>query len=189
MITRTVGILLAAITALLATALPAFAHNEFKSSDPQGGATLDTAPTSVVLTFSEELIDGQAKITVTGPDGANASTGTARLSGATATLPFKPTAAGAYTVAYKVVADDGDVTNSSFTFTLTAAAVPAPSTTSTTPTTATTPTTPATPAPATNTTSSGTPWWPWLVGGLVVIAVLVVVAVLVVRRRRSGTPR
>ncbi|MFD1049557.1 copper resistance protein CopC, partial [Kibdelosporangium lantanae] len=73
MITRTVGILLAAISTLLVTAFPALAHNEFKSSNPAGGATLDTAPTSVTLTFSEELIDGQATFTITGPDGASAS--------------------------------------------------------------------------------------------------------------------
>jgi hypothetical protein len=189
---RAGGILLAVVLGvLLAGALPAAAHNELKSSNPAGGATLDTAPAAVVLTFAEALIQGKTTITVTGPDGANAAAGPAQLNGPTATVPLKPTAAGAYTVAYRVVADDGDVTNSNLKFTLTAAAVAPPVTTTTAPPTTTTTTT--TTAPTTTTqagttaaagTSSGTVWWPWVVGALVLI--LIVVLVLLLRRRRAG---
>jgi hypothetical protein len=144
------------------------------------------------LTFAEALIPGKATFTVAGPDKANAAAGPAQLNGPTATIPLKPTAAGAYTVAFRVVADDGDVTNSSVKFTLTAAAVAPPVTTTTAPPTTTTTTTTTT-APTTTTrasttqaanTSSGTVWWPWVVGALVLI--LIVVLVLLLRRRRAG---
>jgi len=187
---RAGGTLLAVVLGvLLAGTLPAAAHNELKSSNPTGGATLDTAPAAVVLTFAEALIQGKTTITVTGPDGANAAAGPAQLNGPTATVPLKPTAAGAYTVAFRVVADDGDVTNSNVKFTLTAAALAPPLTTTTPPP----PTTTTTTAPTTTTqadttaaanTSSGTVWWPWVVGALVLI--LIVVMVLLLRRRRAG---
>jgi hypothetical protein len=188
---RAGGTLLAVVIGvLLAGALPAAAHNELKSSNPAGGATLDTAPTAVVLTFAEALIQGKTTITITGPDGANAAAGPAQLNGPTATVPLKPTAASAYTVAYRVVAPDGDVTNSNVKFTLTAAALAPPVTATTTPppTTTTTTTAPTTTTQANTTaaasTSSGTVWWPWVVGALVLI--LVVVMVLLLRRRRAG---
>jgi methionine-rich copper-binding protein CopC len=187
---RVAGALLAAVTALVvATASPALAHNELESSNPDKGATLDTAPTAVVLTFAEALIEGEATFIVTGPDGADASGGPAKLSGSTATVPFTPTAAGAYTVTYKVIADDGDVSNSSFRFTLTAAAVPsarasaAPAASSASAASASAATSAAASTPAASTTGSGGPWWPYLVGALVLIAI-VVALILVVRRRR-----
>ena len=176
---RVAGTLLATVTTLmLATALPALAHNEFKSSNPKDGATLDTAPTAVELTFSEDLIDGQTTVTLAGPDGADTSAGTAQLSGAKVSVPLKPTKAGAYTVTWKVVADDGDVTNGAFKFTLSAAAIPTPSSTTETPTSSAAPTT------AADNTGSGTPWWPFLAGGVLVLIAVVVVVVL--RRRRAG---
>lgn len=197
---RATGAVLAVVIgALLATALPAVAHNELKSSDPQKGATLSTAPAAVVLTFAEALTPGATTITVTGPDGVSAAAGPAQLNGPVATVPLKPPMAGAYTVAYRIIADDGDVTDTNFAFTLTAAAIPAPATTSTAPTTttatsttATTATTATTTSPepsqagptAAATTNSGTTWWPWVVGALALV--LIVVAVPLLRRRRAG---
>lgn len=183
----TAGVLLAGVaTLLLVSAVPAAAHNELKSSTPAKGASLDAAPAAVVLTFAEDLIQGKTTITITGPDGASAATGEAQLAGPVATVPFKPTAAGAYTVAYKVTADDGDVTNTNFKFTLTAAAIaPPPTTTTTTTTTTTAPTTTAQPQPAAAaSTDSGTTWWPWLVAGLAAV-ILIAVVLLILRRRAT----
>jgi copper resistance protein C len=188
-VARISGTLLAVITAvLLATALPAAAHNELRSSNPPSGATLDTAPAAVMLTFAEELIPGQTTVTVTGPSGSDAAAGPAQLSGPTVTVPVKPVAAGVYTVGYKVIAADGDPTESTFTFTLSAAAVPAPTTTTTTTSSTTSTPSPATSqvAPAVASDSSDTVWWPYVVValGLILIAVLVVT----VRRGRAGRP-
>ena len=197
---RRVAALLAAVTALLlATALPAAAHNELKSSNPAAGATVDTPPDKVVLTFSEDLVRGKTSVTVTGPDGADLAADELRIDGPTVTVPIKEAHAGAYTVAYKVVADDGDVTDSKLTFTValsganpptTAPTTAAPTTTTTTTTTPAPPTTSAPASSAQNTAASsddsGTTWWPWLVAVLAVI--LIAVVLLVLRRRRaSGT--
>lgn len=194
---RRVAALLAAVTALLlATALPAAAHNELKSSNPAAGTTVDTPPDKIVLTFSEDLVRGKTSVTVTGPDGADLAADELRIDGPTVTVPIKEAHAGAYTVAYKVVADDGDVTDSKLTFTvaLTGANPPTTAPTTAAPTTTTTTTTTApqtTSAPASsaqntaaNSDDSGTTWWPWLVAILAVI--LVAVVLLVLRRRRAS---
>lgn len=199
---RRVGTLLAAVcTLLLATALPAAAHNELKSSNPKAGATVEGPPRTVVLTFSEKLIPGKTNVSVTGPDGANVS-GELRLDGPTVSVPLGATQAGVYTVAYNVVADDGDVTDKKFTFTVATAGAAPPATTTTTPaapppptsttTTVAPTTTPSTTAapttpPAQNAAAnsdSGTTWWPWLVVGLAVVLAAVVLLIL---RRRRGT--
>jgi hypothetical protein len=177
---RRIGVLLAASCALLlVTALPAAAHNELKSSNPAAGATVDTPPDKIVLTFAEDLIPGKTTITVTGPDGANVAAAEAALSGPTATIPITAAHAGAYTVAYKVTADDGDVTNSKLTFTL---ALTAATTTTTTTTSA-----PTTAPQAQNTANSdsGTTWWPWLVGALALILIAVLLLVFLRRRRAN----
>lgn len=201
---RRAGTLLVAVcTLLLVTALPAAAHNELKSSNPKAGATLDTVPQAVTLTFSEKLVPGQTNVSVAGPDGANVS-GELKLDGVTVTVPVGITKPGLYVVAYHVVASDGDVTDKKFTFTLAPNAappvpppaqvtttpppaptttVPPTTTTTTPPTTSTAPT--AQPQTAASSSDSGTTWWPWLVIGLAVIAAAV--ALVIVRRRRSAT--
>lgn len=189
---RRAGVLLAALcTLLLVTALPAAAHNELKSSNPAAGAMVDTPPEQIVLTFSEDLIPGQTTITVTGPDGANAVAAQPLLTGPVATVPVTAAHAGVYTVAYKVVADDGDTTDTKFTFTLALTNAPPPPTTVTTTATTTTvpPSSATTSAPApTNTAAadSGTTWWPWLVVALAVI-LIAALAVILLRRRKASS--
>jgi methionine-rich copper-binding protein CopC len=187
---RRAGLLLAAVlTLLVATALPAAAHNELKSSNPAAGASVDTPPQQIVLTFSEDLIPGKTTVTVTGPDGANAASGQTTLDGPVATVPISAAHAGVYTVAYKVVADDGDVTDTKFTFTLALTAVTTttvPTTTTTVPTTTTAPpTTSAAPANTAASSDSGSNWWIWLVVALAVI--LIAVVLLILRRRRTSS--
>ncbi|MDQ3402377.1 MAG: copper resistance protein CopC [Actinomycetota bacterium] len=163
---------------LFAGAAQAWAHNSLKSSDPAKDSTLQVAPPSVTLTFSEALREGGITVTITGPDNAPAS-GATQVSGTVVSVPFTPTVAGAHTVAYKVVADDGDATSSSFTFTLAAAAVPT--------------TTMVPPAPTTSVVASaatvdspdsdpGMTWWPIVLGAVALLAVVVTV----IMRRRTG---
>lgn len=181
---RVVGVLLSVIAAtLVATATPALAHNSLKSSDPKADSVLDAAPAAVTLTFTEELTPGQTTLTVTGPDGTPAS-GDAAVTGATVSVPFKPTFPGAYKVAYRVTGHDGDATSSSLTFTLSAAAIP--TTTTVAPTTTTTTTTGDLTAiairPESDVVDSDTPWWPVAAGVLVLVAIGVL---LVARRKRT----
>lgn len=112
-----------AALALLALAAPAAAHDEIQSTSPKAGATLTTAPTSVVLTFGEDVVAVGTKVAVTTASGAVVSDGEATISGGTVTQPLQPlTENGTYTVAYRVVSADGHPVSDTFTFTLQSAA-------------------------------------------------------------------
>lgn len=143
--TRALRALLVATLALLATiglAGTAFAHATLIGSDPADGATLQTAPTIVTLTFDDSLEDFEPVVTVTGPDGNQYQSGSAVIDGVTMSSAVQPlTAAGAYTIAYRVVSDDGHPVEGQVRFDLAAAAVQG-----TTPTTPTSPTAPIGPS-------------------------------------------
>ncbi|HEX6339614.1 copper resistance CopC family protein [Umezawaea sp.] len=160
--------------ALVGTAAPAFAHAELISSDPAAGASLPTAPTQVVLTFSEPVGLAATPITVTGPDGVTWNVAQVNAAGAVVTAVVEPTGpAGEYVLGYRVVSDDGDEVGADLRFTLAAAATP--STTSAAPTTTTAPTTPppaTSSAPAASTASEegdggGVPVSVWIIGAVV----------------------
>jgi copper resistance protein C len=160
-------------------ASPAFAHTRLESSDPADGATLDTAPSTITLTFNESIPAEFAQITVVGPDGTNHSTGS--VTGAdTAVSTTVPALGGAgrYEIGYRVVSDDGHPITGSLSFTLTAAAVP---------TTVAAPTGPAPAAPAASAPTAdaaheeanaggGAPVWPWVLGAVVAVVGAVVAA-------------
>lgn len=115
--------LVAAALALLSVAGPAAAHDEIKSTSPKAGATVTTAPTSVVLTFGEDVVAVGTKVAVTTAGGVVVSDGDATVSGGTVTQPLQPlTENGTYTVAYRIVSADGHPVSDTFTFTLQAAA-------------------------------------------------------------------
>ncbi|GAA3667669.1 copper resistance CopC family protein [Microbacterium marinilacus] len=62
--------MLVAVVAVIATAVPASAHDQLISSSPQAGARLESAPTSIALEFSDELLTlGDAGTTVIVMDG------------------------------------------------------------------------------------------------------------------------
>lgn len=112
-------------TALLATALtvalaaPAVGHDVLVGTDPADGAVLDAAPTQVVLTFAAEQAGVGAEVAVTGPDGGSWSDGAAVVAGTTVTQPLAlGMPDGAYTVAWRSVAQDGHPVTGVFAFTL-----------------------------------------------------------------------
>ena len=67
----------AVLLALVAGAAPAWAHTELESSSPAANSQVGTAPTSVSLTFSEEIAAADATVSVTGPDGTDHAAGSA----------------------------------------------------------------------------------------------------------------
>lgn len=206
---------LVVVLVLLATvgfALPAAAHAALVGSDPADGATLPAAPTRITLTFDDSLENFEPVVTVTGPDGNQYQSGDAVINGVTLSTAVDPLpAAGTYTVAYRVVSDDGHPVEGQLRFELTAAAAtttpgPSPSTASTpaaspvpsAPTSA--PTSTAGPAPVTTptavttdagaaaaTSTTGSSVWPWLV--VVLVVILAIGVGLVLRRRRAGGGR
>ena len=164
------AVLVGAVALTVGAALPASAHNVLTGSDPADGATVQTAPTTVTLTFDQTVQNFEPVITVTGPNGNQFQTGSISVQDNTASSAVDGSGpAGVYTVGYRVVSADGHPVTGSVSYTLDPSAAG----------TAT-----GSPAPdGTATTDSGTglSWWLWLAIG--VAALLVIAAVLVILRR------
>ena len=97
--------------ATLGLAIPlagsASAHASLVSSKPDDGATVTTAPSQVELSFDEN-IHRPSTVIVIAPDGRHMADGPVQILNATASLPLgEITAAGWYTIAYRVVSADG----------------------------------------------------------------------------------
>lgn len=102
--------LMVAATSVFASAGIALAHAELALSSPKVSATLFKAPTSVSLTFNDELIDlaGANQIVVTNPKGTRVDSGMSTLDRATLTTTLKRlTVFGRYKVSYRVLSADG----------------------------------------------------------------------------------
>jgi methionine-rich copper-binding protein CopC len=196
---RRTALVLAALTiptsAALATAPGASAHAQLVSTTPGAGAS-GVAPTAVVLTFDDKIVAVGDKILLTGPDGVvpGSLTVTGRVVTQTLTGAVP---AGAYTVQWRVVSDDGHPVSGQFAFTATTSATAAPSATplGAGATAGTSSAAPSASASAASLTTSATPptaaagssrTGELLVGGLVVVAVLCGVAIVRARRGRDG---
>src|SRR6185312_14480906 len=108
-LSRAVGVVLAALTGLVVAAGPVSAHTELVSSSPAEGASLATAPTQIQLTFGEPVTLPPDPVRVVGRDGTRWQAGTPSVAGGVVTVPVTPAGgAQAYTVTWKVVAKDGD---------------------------------------------------------------------------------
>lgn len=183
---------LAAVTLLTGLALllgagPAFAHTRLTGSDPADGASLDTAPQRVALTFNEPMQAGFATVTLVGPDGTQYQSGAVSTDGGTVAIGVAPLGpAGKYEIGYRVISEDGHPVTGSVAFTLTtagpAAATPtpaaaaAPATPSAQQAPATQPAAATAATPASTGDEGGSPVWPWIVGGVVLVAVGAVAA-------------
>ena len=157
----------AAALIALSCAPAAQAHAVPESFSPARNARLDTAPTTISVTFNEVLNEGREALTVTGPGSSTDhwNTGSATIRGAILSTAVAPLgAAGEYRIHYRVTSADGHVVNGDSTFTLTRAGGG----------------TPVAQVP----TATGIPVWPFVIGGVLVLAGAV--AVIVVRTRRSG---
>ena len=184
---RLLAATVAACVALLLGAAPAFAHTRLEGSNPADKSNVDSAPDSVSLSFNEDISAEFASMSVVGPDGTNYATGQVSAAGAQVSPAVSPLGpAGAYTIGYRVVSDDGHPVQGKVSFTLTApgpgaaAATPAPAAAEAT----------AAPAPATTAVDpqastrpdEGAPIWPWLVGAVILVAAGAVVALRLGRR-------
>ncbi|MGP4025344.1 copper resistance CopC family protein [Actinomadura sp. 3N407] len=115
--------LVAVLAAMLAvaTAPPALAHPQLVGSTPAKGASAESV-TEVKLVFSDEV--RVAKVIVRDGTGRTFQAGAAERSGTTVTQKLSGALpAGSYTVAYRVVGEDGHpIENDDVTFTATGAA-------------------------------------------------------------------
>ncbi|HJE57963.1 MAG TPA: copper resistance protein CopC [Nocardiopsis listeri] len=192
--TRTAALItpLAAMALLMAPS-PALAHDVLTGSDPEDGATLETVPEEVVLTFNNAPMEGGdgSAIVVTGPDGETQyEDGALDFSDTEVSVGLTPLdEAGEYSIAFRVVSSDGHPIQDTITFSVTDEAVAEAA-----------PEEPAeeepaeaeeveeSPAAAEEPASEGSSTTTLLlVGGIAALAVIGLIAVLVVRmRKRPG---
>ncbi len=126
--------LLAAIVAALLIS-PTFvsAHAKVVSSTPENGSTVDQAPAVITIKFDSELNSEGATLTVTDAGGATVDTGDGAVDLSdterkTMTVSLKSgLGAGAYTITWVVLGDDGHEVSGTLGFTVAGAtAAPAP---------------------------------------------------------------
>ncbi|WP_433197228.1 copper resistance CopC family protein [Nocardia sp. CA-107356] len=114
------GLLLLGVGLLAAG--PAAAHSSPVSSVPADGASIDTGPERVSITFNEPLQTSFPALTVVGPDGNLWSKGDPTVDGPTVSVAvgeLGPT--GVYKIGYRVTSADGHPVKGELTFTLTKA--------------------------------------------------------------------
>ena len=121
--TLAAGLAVAAV-AVLATALPASAHDQLVSSTPGDGERLAASPSSVTMTFSGELLVLDSDLTgavvlVVDDSGTDWVTGAVTVSGNTVTAELDPAMPEAgYQVRWQVVSEDGHPISGVIPFTI-----------------------------------------------------------------------
>ncbi len=179
------SVVVAMLTALGSALIagPAQAHSKLDSSVPAAGSTVDTPLTLIELTFNQEIGAEFANVGLTDSGGTSWAAQVSKVEGKTVRVAVSPTMPPQqYTVAYRVVSDDGHPITGSYEFTYTAV--------STTPTEAKTnsPSGPESAAAgdssATSSSSDGLPWP--LIG---VLAVLVIGGAVVTLRAGKRSKR
>ena len=109
----------ALLAALLALGAPAQAHDTLLESDPADGATLETSPEAITLTFSADILEVSPLVRITDENGEQLAEITPSIDGpvATATLE-EPLPAGTSTVQWRVVSSDGHPIEGAFEVTV-----------------------------------------------------------------------
>ncbi|GAA0408580.1 copper resistance CopC family protein [Micromonospora gifhornensis] len=191
------AVLLAATALLAAPASPAYAHNVLRKATPAQDAELTKAPTKVTLDFLQKLNPAFTTVTLSDADKQPVATSEPEVDGTKATVTIdSPLPNGVYTVAYRVVSNDGHPVQGSYKFTVadpTATAEPSPSpspeptepTESPSPTAEQTSVAPASPA-ASDSSGGGAGTAALLTGAAVLAALAIGAVVVLLRRRRSG---
>ena len=113
------AVLAALFLVLVSTAGPATAHATLVSSNPKDGATLDSEPATVSLTFNED-VSTPAQLQVTAPDGSTLADEDPTVDGTKVTQSIGSAGlAGTYTIAYRVVSADGHPITGELTYDVT----------------------------------------------------------------------
>ncbi|GHH48681.1 copper resistance CopC family protein [Lentzea cavernae] len=148
--------------AVLATAAPAAAHNALIGSDPKDKSSLEVGPSSITLTFDQDVQGGQGinAISVTDSNGGHyevAGDPTIKDTAVSAKVNALGKA-GEYKIGYRILSADGHPVSGELTFTLTKDGTG-------------TPTAPANADAATGNSGSddGLPVWVWIVGAVVLL--------------------
>ena len=107
------------LAALLALPVPAQAHDTLLSSDPEDGASLETSPEEITLTYSADVLEVSPLVRISDENGDELAEIVPTVEGpvATATLE-EPLPAGTHTVQWRVVSSDGHPIEGTFTLTV-----------------------------------------------------------------------
>jgi methionine-rich copper-binding protein CopC len=102
------GLFAALLAALLLLAAPAQAHDTLLESDPEDGASLETSPEAITLTYSADVLEVSPLVRITDESGEQVAEITPSVDGpvVTATLD-EPLPAGENTIQWRVVSSDG----------------------------------------------------------------------------------
>lgn len=120
------GLLIGALAVLLGPPTPANAHAVLLRTSPAAGSTVASAPTEVVLSFSEPVRLIAGKIKILGPDGSRADNAAPSVRGNDVHVPLRSgSRRGTYLVSYRVVSADSHPVGGSITFSV---GVPSPRT-------------------------------------------------------------
>jgi len=115
---------------VLGFATPASAHSDLEASIPKVNSKIDTSPTSISLTFNEDIGATGNGVVVTNTTGDRFDTGALVIAGSKAKQSIKKLSApGRYTVRYRIVSADGHVVSSKYSFTFAPPSSGAPSST------------------------------------------------------------
>ena len=119
---RRTASVVAALLLLLAAAGPTLGHAELDTADPADKAVLETPPTVITLTFTENLDPSKSSFRLLGPDGGAIGQGEA-TGKREMTLDGLDLGPGAYLIKWtSASADDGDIERGELTFTVAEAA-------------------------------------------------------------------
>ncbi|TQJ59951.1 hypothetical protein FBY30_2208 [Arthrobacter sp. SLBN-83] len=176
---------LATAAFLVLPAAAAQAHDALESSDPANGATVQSVPAKIGLTFDHTPIAINSIVRVEDSTGTDQADGAVEIVDNHVTQAVKAGApAGKYTVVWRVVSSDGHPIEGTFTFTANSANAGGSAGSAVASSAA-----PTTAAPAQAATQSGQVPWA-LVGGIaaVLVLALVVTAIFVRRRLQSSDP-
>lgn len=191
--------LLLALLVVLVPAGPAQAHDRLTDSDPAQGATLDSAPEEVTLTYSAAVQDVGGSVEVMDADGTAVGVGSPKAEGSTVTTAIEDDlAAGDYEVRWRVVSSDGHAISGVIDFTVAEGAGASSMTSSSSSTTSAAPSESSTgdaspedtgagdTAAADEESSGSSPTMPLILGGVAVVIVLGAGFVLLRSRRDSN---
>ena len=112
---------LAALSLLSATfiggALPASAHADLETTNPVDGASLESAPASITLSFNSKILDGTAELAVSNSAEELVAGVIAEIAQTKVTAIWPAELPGdTYKVSYRIVSEDGHPVTGSFSF-------------------------------------------------------------------------
>jgi copper resistance protein C len=96
-----------AMCAVLGATLPSVAHAGLVGSTPIDGEALAARPEVVELKFTQDVLKGYTKLTLTTGNGGSIPLPAAREAGPVVTQPVPLLASGRYTLTYRIVSPDG----------------------------------------------------------------------------------